>query len=68
MLCREFYQMLSDMQINISGGAKTSEYIFFKIFVTFLSSLFNNFLKIDSQNVTSQIDDFDRRLCAPLKD
>jgi len=30
MLCREFYQMLSDMQINISGGAKTSEYIFFK--------------------------------------
>ena len=29
-----------------------------------MSSLYNNFFKIDSQNVTTQMDDFKRRLCA----
>jgi len=30
----------------------------------FLSSLFNNLLKTDSENVPTQIHDFERRLCA----
>ena len=31
--------------------------------VHFLWSFFNNFKKIDSQNVPTQIDDLERRLC-----
>ena len=35
-----------------------------RFLITTLSTLFNIFKKIDSQNVTTQIDDFERRLCA----
>jgi len=39
-------------------------YVYCQILIHFSSSLFNNLKKIDSQNVATQMDDFERRLCA----
>ena len=41
--------------------------VYSRIFDIFLSSLFNSFKIIDSLNVTTQMDDFERRLCAQIQ-
>ena len=53
-----------DLFTNWEKCSKSSVYFSAEFFIQFSSSLYNNLIKTNSQNVTTQIDDFDHWLCA----
>ena len=42
--------------------------VYCRTFLNFMSSLFNNFKKTNSENVSTRKYDFERRLCAQTQD
>ena len=53
-----------DLFTNWEKCSKSSVYFSAEFFIQFSSSLCNNLIKTNSQNVTTQMVDFERRLCA----